>query len=111
MTLERNCHLNQRFPMEMFLSSCLKKGFSHFINKLSLRSNLNLLESVAKIMTSSKFMAQLQGNRWSDTADCLTFLRSFPVRLEIPCKGEFFNKRDKPILNRTIKTFTLELFD
>ena len=61
-----------------------KIGLSRFINKLSLRSNLNLLQSVAKMLKSSKFMAQLHCNRWSDIADCLTFLRRFPVRLEIP---------------------------
>ena len=61
-----------------------KIGFSRFINKLSLRSNLNLLKSVAKMLKSSKFMAQLHCNRWSDIADCLTFLRRFPVRLENP---------------------------
>ena len=61
-----------------------KIGFSHFINKVSLRSNLNLLQSVAKMLKSSKFMAQLHHNRWSDIADCLEFLRCFPVRLEIP---------------------------
>ena len=59
-------------------------GLSRLINKLSLRSNLNLLQSVAKMLKSSKFMAQLHCNRWSDIADCLTFLRCFPVRLEIP---------------------------
>ena len=29
-------------------------------------------------------MGQLHSSRWSDTADCLTHLRSFPVKLEIP---------------------------
>ena len=28
------------------------------------------------MLKSSKFMAQLQCNRWSDVADCLTFLSS-----------------------------------
>ena len=61
---------------------------SHFITKLSLKSNLNLLQSVAKMLKSSKFMAQLRCNRWPDIADCLTFLRHFTVRLEIPvCKS------------------------
>ena len=69
--------------METILSSCLK-CLSRFINKLSLRSKLNLLQSVAKMLKSSKFMAQLHCNRWSDIADCLTILRRFPVRSEIP---------------------------
>ena len=29
-------------------------------------------------------MEQLHSSRWSDTADCLTHLRRFPVKLEIP---------------------------
>ena len=61
-----------------------KVGISHFINKFPYRSNLNLLQPVAKMLKSSKFKAQLHSNRWSDIADCLTFLRRFPVRLEIP---------------------------
>ena len=48
-----------------------------FINKLSLRSNVNLLESTAEISKASKFITQLHGNGWSDTADCLTFLGVF----------------------------------
>ena len=54
-----------------------------FLNKLSLISNLNLLESIAEMLKSSKFMAQLHCNRWSDIADCLTFFSRFPVRLGI----------------------------
>ena len=71
---------------------------SRFINKLSLRSNLNLLESIAKMLKLSKFMAQLHCNRWPKIVwpfnvfkvfnvfvkyGCLTFLRCFSVRLEI----------------------------
>ena len=41
-----------------------KIGLPHFINKLSLSSNLNLLQSVAKMLKSSDFMAQLHCNRW-----------------------------------------------
>ena len=36
------------------------------------------------MLKSSKFMAQLHCSRWSDIADCLTFLRCFAVRLKIP---------------------------
>ena len=66
-----------------------KIGLSRFIKKLFLKSNLNLQQSVAKILKSSTFMAQLHCNRWSDVADCLTLLRcKFPVRLKIPiCSG------------------------
>ena len=56
--------------METILSSCFKIGLSRFINKLSLGSILNLLQSVAKILKSSKVMVQLHCNRWSDIADC-----------------------------------------
>ena len=62
-----------------------KIGLSHFIKRLSLRSNLNLLDSAAKISKLSKFMVQLHSNRWSDIADWLMFFRHFLVRLEIPC--------------------------
>ena len=62
----------------------LKIGLSRFIKRLSLRSNLNLLDSAAKISKLSKFIVQLHCNRWSDIADCLTFFRRFLIRLEIP---------------------------
>ena len=57
---------------------------SHFINKLSLRSNLNLLKSVAKMLKSSKFMAQLLCNRLSDIADYLTFFKAFSCKIGDP---------------------------
>ena len=50
---------------------------SRFINNFSLRSTLNLLQSVSKMLKSSKFMAQLHQNRWSDLVDCFKFLRRF----------------------------------
>ena len=50
-------------------------GLSYFMNKFSFRSNLNLLESVAKMLKSSKFMAQWHCNRWSDVVDSLMFFR------------------------------------
>ena len=46
----------------------------------SLRINSNLSESAVKTLKSSKFMVQLQYNRWSDIADCKTVLKRFPVR-------------------------------
>ena len=61
-----------------------KTGVSCFVKGLFLRSNLNLLEFAVKISNSSKFIVQLHYNRWSDIADCLTFLKCFPFRLEIP---------------------------
>ena len=54
-----------------------KIGLSSFIKRLSLRSNLNLIDSAAKISNLSKFIVQLHCNRWSDIADCLTFFRRF----------------------------------
>ena len=62
----------------------IKIGLSRFIKRLSLRSNLNLLDSAAKISKLSKFIVQLHCNRWLDIADCLTFFRRFLVRFEIP---------------------------
>ena len=74
--------------METILLSDLKYVF-HVLLKSEVRSNftrsnLNLLKSVAKLLKSSKLMEQLQCSRWSDTADFLTFLRRFLVRLETP---------------------------
>ena len=38
-------------------------------------------------------MEQLHSVRWSDTADCLTHLRRFPVKLEIPmCSAALVKK-------------------
>ena len=51
------------------------------------------------LLQSSKFMEQLHCNRWSDIADCLTFLRRFPVRLEIPMCSEIDFKLKKAILD------------
>ena len=56
---------------------------SRFINNFSLRSTLNLLQSVSKMLKSSKFMTQLHQNRWSDHADCLKFLSRFPFSCKI----------------------------
>ena len=51
-------------------------GLSRDINKLSLISKLILLESsLDKMVKSLKFMLQLQVSKWSEIADCLTFLR------------------------------------
>ena len=70
-----------------------KIGLSRFIKRLSLRSNLNLLDSAAKMSKLSKFIVQLHCIRWSDIADCLTFFRRFPVRLEIPkCSAALVQK-------------------
>ena len=62
----------------------LSTGVSRIINKLSLMSSLKLLVSEAKISKSSKLMEQSHCDRWSETADCLTFLTRFSVKLEIP---------------------------
>ena len=59
-------------------------GWSRLINKLTLIKTLNLLASEARISKWSKSIEQLHSRRWSDTADCLTLLRRFPVKLDIP---------------------------
>ena len=59
-------------------------GLSRDISKLSLISKLILLESLDKMVKSSKFMLQSQVSKWSEIADCLTFLRRLFVRCEIP---------------------------
>ena len=72
------------FSKGNYLITLFKIGLLCFINKLSLTSNLYLLESRAKLLNLSKIMAQLHRNRWPDIADCLMILSHFPVRLEIP---------------------------
>ena len=59
-------------------------SWSRLINKLSLIRNLNLFVSEGRISKWSKSIEQLYSSRWSDTADCLTLLRRFPVKLNIP---------------------------
>ena len=59
-------------------------SWSRLINKLPLIKTLNLLASEARISKWSKSIEQLHSRRWSDTADCLTLLRRFPVKLDIP---------------------------
>ena len=61
---------------------------SRFIKRLSLRSNLNILDSAAKISKVSKFIVQLRCNRWSDIADCLTFFRRLPEKKKKKKKRE-----------------------
>ena len=51
-----NCHRNHNGNDFIVL---LKIGLSRFINKLTLRRNLNLLQSVAKMLKLSKLMAKL----------------------------------------------------
>ena len=65
--------------MERILLSFLRL-ICHSLSKYSplIQSNLNLLDSAAKIPKLSKFIVQLYWNRCSDIADCLTFLRRFP---------------------------------
>ena len=67
--------------------------WSRIINKLSLIRSVNLFASEARISTRSKSTEQLHSSRWSDTVDCLTHLRRFPVKLEIPmCSAALVKK-------------------
>ena len=67
--------------------------WSRIINKLSLIRSLNLFASEARISKRSKSTEQLHSSRWSDTVDCLTHLRRFPVKLEIPmCSAALVKK-------------------
>ena len=66
------------------LTVLFKMGLSRDINKPSLISKLILLERLDKIVKSLKFMLSLQVNEWSKIPDCLTFLRRFFVKCEIP---------------------------
>ena len=55
--------------------------WSRLINKLSLIRSLNLFASEARISKWSNSVEQLHSSMWSDTADFLTLLRHFPVKL------------------------------
>ena len=71
----------------------LNWGWSRLINKLSLIRSLNLFASKARISKWSKSIQQLHSSRWSDIADCLTLLRHFPVKLDIPiCSAALVKK-------------------
>ena len=83
--------VKMRFPEKLGWSKCssridlailFKTGFSNFIKKLSLKSNLNLLELDAKVSKSSKVIGGLHRNRWSHTSNFLVFLKLFPIRFE-----------------------------
>ena len=68
-------------------------GWSCLINKLSLIRSLNLFASEARISKWSKSIEQLHSSRGSDTAYCLTHLRCFPVKLDIPmCSAALVKK-------------------
>ena len=57
-----------------------KTDLSRFINKLSIRSNLTLLESIAKMLKLSKFIGQSLCDRW------LGYFRLFNVFKAFFCK-------------------------
>ena len=65
-----NCHFNQRDLKWKDFIVLFKRFLSCFISKLSLRSNLSILESLAKMLKSAKFMAHLHCNRLLGIATC-----------------------------------------
>ena len=74
--------------------------------KLSLRSNLNLLEFITNTLKPSKFMAQLHCNLWSDIADCLSFLRCFLIRLEVSiCSYTYVTFYRKKLIPERLNTW------
>ena len=81
-TIIKFCHSNNSNGKD--LTVLFKMGLSRDISKLSLRSKLILLESLDKMVKSTKFMLQSQVSKWSEIADCLTFLRRVFVKCEIP---------------------------
>ena len=80
-------HLNQRIAMETILSSCLRQVCRVLLtNSL----NLNLLQSVAKMLKSSKFMAQLHCNRSYTAIAAHILQRLFNIFEAFSCKiGDF----------------------
>ena len=71
---------------------------------------MNLFDSVAKISKSSKFIVQLYCNRWSDTADCITVFRRFPVRLEIPMRSDGYVKKKVEHKINSVNHFYLPMY-
>ena len=59
-------------------------SWSRLIIKFSLIASLNLFASGAIISEWWKSVKELHWSRWSDTTDCLSHSRRFPVKLEIP---------------------------
>ena len=55
--------------------------WSCLINKLSLKRSLNMYQRLE--YQNNQSIEQLHSSWWSDTADCLTLLRCFPVKLDI----------------------------
>ena len=81
-TIIKFCHSNNSNGKD--LTVLFKMGLSRDISKLSLISKLILLESLDKMVKSSKFMLQSQVSKWSEIADCLIFLIRLFVKCEIP---------------------------
>ena len=86
------CLCTVEIYQEMFQSNSFKGndlmvlfnwGWWRLINKLSLIRSLNLFASETRISKWLKSIEQLHSSSWSDTADCLTLLRCFPVKLDI----------------------------
>ena len=86
-------NLSTKFSVKNFLTEMTWRlwGWSRLINKISLLRSLNLFALEARILKWSKSIEQLHSSRWWDTADCLTHLRHFPVKLEIPICSSYFH--------------------
>ena len=68
-------------------------GWSRLINKLPLIRSLNLFASESRIPKWSKSIEQFHPSRSSNTADCLTLLRHFPVKLDIHIRSAALVKK------------------
>ena len=66
---------------------------SCLVSKLPFKSNLNFLESDAKISKSSKDIGESHCNRWLHIADSLTYLIRFPVKFEVPMCSDALVKK------------------
>ena len=71
-------------------------GWSRLTSNLSLMKSLNLFASEARIskwLSIEKSIEQLHSSSLSDIADCLTLLRRFPIKLDIPiCSAALVKK-------------------
>ena len=68
-------------------------GWSRLTSNLSLMRSLNLLASEDRISKWLRSIEQLHSSSLSDIADCLTLLRRFPIKLDIPiCSAALVKK-------------------
>ena len=82
------CHSNNSNGKD--LTALFKMGLWQDISKFSLISKFILLASLDKMVKPSKFLLQSQVSKWSEIADCLTFLRLLFVKCYFASCSDFY---------------------